>query len=205
MEAQAAAGAQQGLPVSTPAGPIDYPALHRVQALQADDRHRHQHVIVVGVPQPQRERDLASVSARVRQLPNGKLPTPPALISHLPTYEFSLPTSKPAAGDPSKQASGGSGADDSAAAAAADKEVALTVDATGSARTQASEDEESSRPMCVICCEPFEQGTTVKLLPCMHGFCSACIDAWLARDTHCPICKESGGCFGKVNMVAQGV
>lgn len=48
-------------------------------------------------------------------------------------------------------------------------------------------------PCCAICVEPFVEGQDkVKVLPCGHsGFHVACIDQWLARETYCPLCKQS--------------
>jgi E3 ubiquitin-protein ligase RNF13 len=45
---------------------------------------------------------------------------------------------------------------------------------------------------CVICLDEFMEGQNLKLLPCSHGFCSSCIQSWLAdRSDLCPICKRS--------------
>jgi len=44
---------------------------------------------------------------------------------------------------------------------------------------------------CAICLEDFAGSTSVKVLPCRHGFHVPCIDEWLARSDLCPICKHS--------------
>jgi E3 ubiquitin-protein ligase RNF13 len=44
---------------------------------------------------------------------------------------------------------------------------------------------------CAICLEDFTGSTSVKVLPCRHGFHVPCIDEWLARSDLCPICKHS--------------
>eukprot|EP00466_Bigelowiella_natans_P011136 jgi/Bigna1/71988/fgenesh1_pg.18_\ len=45
---------------------------------------------------------------------------------------------------------------------------------------------------CVICLEEFKLGTSIKVLPCKHGFHSECIVPWLRdRSDKCPICKQT--------------
>jgi len=45
---------------------------------------------------------------------------------------------------------------------------------------------------CAICLDDFTDGLKVKVLPCMHGFHTQCIDPWLnERSDLCPICKSS--------------
>lgn len=36
----------------------------------------------------------------------------------------------------------------------------------------------------------FENGDSVRYLPCMHSFHVACIDDWLMRSFKCPSCME---------------
>ena len=44
--------------------------------------------------------------------------------------------------------------------------------------------------VCVICLEPFDNGESVRRLPCKHVFHTRCIDEWLM---HCSdICPEDG-------------
>lgn len=43
---------------------------------------------------------------------------------------------------------------------------------------------------CVVCLESFEAQEELRVLPCFHRYHRACIDAWLARNRHCPICKH---------------
>jgi hypothetical protein len=42
---------------------------------------------------------------------------------------------------------------------------------------------------CVICLEPFVQGTDVLVLPCKHGFHPDCISPWLKMHSECPNCR----------------
>ena len=56
---------------------------------------------------------------------------------------------------------------------------------------------------CVVCMEPYDEGETLKDLPCGHTFHAACIDAWLLGKGRpaptgplklpglptCPLCK----------------
>ena len=48
---------------------------------------------------------------------------------------------------------------------------------------------EDSR-QCLICIGEFEIDELVRLLPCMHRYHKACIDAWLLRSDECPACKH---------------
>ena len=50
-----------------------------------------------------------------------------------------------------------------------------------------------SQPMCPICLEDFEAGTTpIRELPCGHIFHPDCIDAFLSNNSSlCPMCKKS--------------
>ncbi|WOK94183.1 hypothetical protein Cni_G02885 [Canna indica] len=45
---------------------------------------------------------------------------------------------------------------------------------------------------CAICLSEFTKGDTIRMLPeCHHGFHVRCIDAWLALQPSCPICRHS--------------
>ena len=52
---------------------------------------------------------------------------------------------------------------------------------------------------CHICLEKFERGEQRKVLPCLHGFHSPCIDKWLRTNKSCPICKHKIGANGDVS------
>ena len=57
---------------------------------------------------------------------------------------------------------------------------------------------------CPICLEDFEYGDECRMfVKCNHGFHKACIDKWLARDTHCPLCRGSirGGITSNLDRV----
>jgi hypothetical protein len=43
---------------------------------------------------------------------------------------------------------------------------------------------------CSICLSNYNDGDTIKMLPCFHQFHSPCIDRWLTRSTTCPVCKH---------------
>ncbi|KAI9479555.1 hypothetical protein BDB00DRAFT_858615 [Zychaea mexicana] len=44
--------------------------------------------------------------------------------------------------------------------------------------------------VCAICLEELQEDDLVRVLPCGHGFCVACIDVWLTKKSClCPICK----------------
>ncbi|XVF20049.1 hypothetical protein REPUB_Repub11eG0164800 [Reevesia pubescens] len=45
---------------------------------------------------------------------------------------------------------------------------------------------------CAICLEKFEDGDQCRVLyNCKHIYHKFCIDQWLARDRHCPLCRGS--------------
>lgn len=44
---------------------------------------------------------------------------------------------------------------------------------------------------CSICLEPFVVGEVEKSIPCFHTFHANCIDQWLKKSVHCPICKST--------------
>jgi hypothetical protein len=43
---------------------------------------------------------------------------------------------------------------------------------------------------CAVCLADFEAGSEVRILPCKHAFCKACIDAWLTSHATCPSCRD---------------
>jgi len=49
-------------------------------------------------------------------------------------------------------------------------------------------DEHSS---CMVCLCDFEDGDTLKIVPCFHKFHEECIDRWLLQKAECPVCKAS--------------
>ncbi|GAB9468251.1 hypothetical protein Gpo141_00005571 [Globisporangium polare] len=44
-------------------------------------------------------------------------------------------------------------------------------------------------PTCAICLLPIQVGNPVKQLCCAHAFHAFCVDQWLQKELHCPICK----------------
>ena len=53
------------------------------------------------------------------------------------------------------------------------------------------ENEDDDEPICVVCQLEFEEGESVRQLPCegKHVFHKECIDVWLRRNDTCPLCK----------------
>merc|ERR1739844_580899 len=43
---------------------------------------------------------------------------------------------------------------------------------------------------CMVCLEAFTVGEDLRILPCLHRYHKNCIDPWLARNRHCPVCKH---------------
>ncbi|EXB65353.1 Uncharacterized RING finger protein [Morus notabilis] len=45
---------------------------------------------------------------------------------------------------------------------------------------------------CAICLEDFKYGDECRIfVSCNHGFHRACVDEWLVRNRHCPLCRGS--------------
>ena len=59
---------------------------------------------------------------------------------------------------------------------------------------------------CAICIEEFQEGETLRVLPCSHQFHTECIVPWLTeRQASCPLCKhEIVGVDGEVAMHVDG-
>jgi len=51
----------------------------------------------------------------------------------------------------------------------------------------------SADDLCPICCEHFQGGDTITLLPCniKHVFHNHCLQMWLSRNEFCPLCKSN--------------
>ncbi|XP_039067503.1 RING-H2 finger protein ATL72-like [Hibiscus syriacus] len=51
---------------------------------------------------------------------------------------------------------------------------------------------ESHYTECSICLEEFKDGDSYRLLPnCKHLYHQPCIDQWLVKNRHCPLCGDS--------------
>mmetsp|Transcript_90536 Transcript_90536/g.141958 ORF Transcript_90536/g.141958 Transcript_90536/m.141958 type:complete len:313 (+) Transcript_90536:43-981(+) len=48
----------------------------------------------------------------------------------------------------------------------------------------------SEERKCMVCLEAFQGGEELRILPCLHRYHRSCIDTWLARNRHCPVCKH---------------
>ncbi len=48
---------------------------------------------------------------------------------------------------------------------------------------------ESEAEKCSICLQLLEDREEIKQLPCRHLYHPLCIDTWLQRNCHCPVCK----------------
>lgn len=128
-----------------------------------------------------------------------KTPTPPTIIRNLPVVIW--------VDKSCKHTHKGSDADDTAqekdAAAAAGGAPA----AASTAGSCSGDSDGSQESLCVICCCHFMAGEAVKLLPCMHMYHQACIDAWLERSHVCPVCQvgtEGLLCCARVGVVLGG-
>lgn len=52
------------------------------------------------------------------------------------------------------------------------------------------DDSNSTLTECIICLEPFAEGSQLRTLPCMHRYHMSCIDKWLSVHLSCPLCKN---------------
>eukprot|EP00928_Gymnodinium_smaydae_P056735 TRINITY_DN40060_c0_g1_i1.p1 TRINITY_DN40060_c0_g1~~TRINITY_DN40060_c0_g1_i1.p1 ORF type:complete len:625 (+),score=140.50 TRINITY_DN40060_c0_g1_i1:271-1875(+) len=85
-------------------------------------------------------------------------------------------------------------------AAQESRALARTRDAAAAAVRQAAEERswaeilregvEDQDQQCVVCLCDFAPDDRVRRLPCRHVFHCACIDEWLGRDAHCPLCRS---------------
>lgn len=51
--------------------------------------------------------------------------------------------------------------------------------------------QEGDAPICCVCLDKQCDGETCCTLPCKHEFHKACIDRWIIRKSHCPLCKHN--------------
>ncbi|KAL6055693.1 E3 ubiquitin-protein ligase RNF43 [Balamuthia mandrillaris] len=69
-------------------------------------------------------------------------------------------------------------------------EGAVTASSSSSSSTTSNSAEaDEHRKQCIICLSDFEEGETLRTLPCLHVYHQACIDHWLRSRNTCPICK----------------
>jgi len=47
----------------------------------------------------------------------------------------------------------------------------------------------TDKSTCSVCLSDFQEGDTLKTVPCMHLFHTECIDEWLKMSKVCPVCK----------------
>ena len=52
-------------------------------------------------------------------------------------------------------------------------------------------DENDSSMKCLVCQCSYEEGETLRCLPCKHYFHSKCVDQWLSSKEFCPYCRQS--------------
>jgi hypothetical protein len=44
---------------------------------------------------------------------------------------------------------------------------------------------------CCVCLDRFEEGETLRVLPCLHQFHDSCVSRWLVVKAICPVCNVS--------------
>ncbi|KAG8489389.1 hypothetical protein CXB51_017464 [Gossypium anomalum] len=58
--------------------------------------------------------------------------------------------------------------------------------------TTPKEEEESGSKDCAICLEELKEGDRCRMLSkCRHVYHFSCIDRWLLKHSHCPLCRAS--------------
>jgi hypothetical protein len=48
--------------------------------------------------------------------------------------------------------------------------------------------EENSK--CLVCMEEYQDGETLKTLPCFHKYHKECIEGWFKHQNFCPFCRN---------------
>ena len=43
---------------------------------------------------------------------------------------------------------------------------------------------------CLVCMTEYEEGESIKTLPCFHKYHTECIQDWFKRQNFCPICRH---------------
>ena len=92
-----------------------------------------------------------------------------------------LPTSQFTSGNTSARRSsggGGGGSDEKGKVESSGKE-GVEIEVEG-------DDTDNS---CSVCMCEFEEGETIRTLPCFHKYHAACIDTWLKQKAQCPVCR----------------
>lgn len=51
-------------------------------------------------------------------------------------------------------------------------------------------DDKHGTTSCTICLDEFQEGESIRFLPCLHTYHVACIDEWLKQCRVCPVCKN---------------
>ena len=60
---------------------------------------------------------------------------------------------------------------------------------SSSSSTESSSNDPDQDNTCSICMSEFEDGETIRRLPCFHAYHSSCIDQWLKQKAQCPVCR----------------
>jgi hypothetical protein len=76
-----------------------------------------------------------------------------------------------------------------AASATATAAAAVAVAAAARAASPAAYDADS-QTACSICLVSFEDGDSLRVLPCHHRYHLGCVDRWLVERNSCPVCKS---------------
>merc|ERR1719313_1182592 len=67
---------------------------------------------------------------------------------------------------------------------------------------KAEERRADTQQQCMVCLADFEDGDELRKLHCDHMFHVDCIDEWLRRSPHCPLCKQP--CGGRSTTSSSG-
>jgi len=58
---------------------------------------------------------------------------------------------------------------------------------------------------CAVCLEAFHRGDRCRVIPaCSHAFHVHCADAWLSKNSVCPICRRSAACESEEEKGVNG-
>ena len=69
------------------------------------------------------------------------------------------------------------------------KPTSSSTSSSSSTESSSNDPDPNQDNTCSICMSEFEDGETIRRLPCFHAYHSSCIDQWLKQKAQCPVCR----------------